>query len=176
MASVSLTTKLWGLKIPRSAQTHAVLLVVGTHGFPNRGLTPDAARAHFFPRTEFSWPRAWPRLLAMGSGDSNDDLNLSVSYIISRKGAPTHRSSCLCWFPSTGPRALIPDLLWSYYLREDEGRDSSHRVFHREEVFTKEFRVILGLGISSLSSCLPSVQFLELSLATHTAFSLLALE
>lgn len=92
MASVSLTTKLWGFKVPRSTQTHAVLLAVGMHGFPNRGLTSDAAKAHFFPRTEFSWPWAWPRLLAMDRGDCNDDLNLSVSYIISRKGASTHTS------------------------------------------------------------------------------------
>lgn len=33
MASVSLTTKLWGLKLPKSTQTHAVLLVMGMHGF-----------------------------------------------------------------------------------------------------------------------------------------------
>lgn len=33
--SVSLTTKLWDLKFSRAIQTHAVLLVLGMHGFPN---------------------------------------------------------------------------------------------------------------------------------------------
>lgn len=122
MASASLTTKLRGLKVPRSTQTHAVLLVVDIHGFPNRGLTPDAARAHFFPRTKFSWPWAWPRLLAMDRGDSNNDLNLSVSYIIFRKRAPTHKSSCFCWFPSSGPRAPIPDLHGLTTLERMRGR------------------------------------------------------
>lgn len=125
MASVSLTTKLLGLKIPRSTQTHAVLLVMGIHGFPNRGLTPEAARAHFFPRTVFSWLRAWPRPPAMGRGDANDDFNLSVSFIIFRKEAPPTGHSASVSSLLLGPRALTPDLPWSYHLREDEGRDSS---------------------------------------------------
>lgn len=59
---------------------------------------------------------------------------LSVSFIISRKGASTHRSFCLWRVPSTGP--WRPGLLWSYHLREGEERNSSHLVFDLGKVFT----------------------------------------
>lgn len=55
-----------------------------------------------------------------------------------------------------GPRALTPDLPRSYYLRENEGRDYSHWVFDKGELFIQQFKETFGLGIPSLSSCLPS--------------------
>lgn len=63
MASVSPTTKLWDLKLPRPTPTHAVLLVMGMHGFPNGGLTSGAARAHVIPKHHV--------LLALGLGKAS---------------------------------------------------------------------------------------------------------
>lgn len=54
------------------------------------------------------------------------------------------------------PLLQTPDLPWSYHLREDERRNSSHLVFDLREVFTQEFKATLGLGMPSLSNCLPS--------------------
>lgn len=74
----------------------------GSAWLSKRRLDTRGCQNPLLPKNHVLWPPACPRPPVMGRGDSNDDLNLPVSFINSRNRAPP-----------TGPSAPLAPFYWA---------------------------------------------------------------